>query len=931
MRFTIHIYAWESEEISDWVFLLSYRNHMKLAHPPNAEVKLELLPRPTSVSYFKGRVDLLCEDGQRTLIPTKALTRCPICQETHIRLPPGVQGAMVGKAAIKESHQLRSLLIQDPWAYDSALEISPEAGDEWIAEQSSLPLDLPPRISPENESLVVKLVQSVPTSQSEFTEHEWGKIASMGDELISGIGNLKDAAHCYIDEWGKTRSPTTMTPTGLDIFNGHVGEGLLDYGMRMASHGVGARSHAPPIRPPQEPYPSVRDNSIQSIHDLWPDLVEGRLFIFSVKSESTVGPLMETKLSFVEQKVVGNTNATKIRYICDPRLEINPRTDSRRHPFLFATTIPSLLRGILFWKRRYPGVPILLCMRDVKSAFKIVPLSIRMLYHAGVRIANYLMIYLSMYFGRKGAPGNWGIISSLLVQFLSSHMPKNSFTHGPGSFGAFQFVDDGGFAEPALGLRPWMSVKLWEKGLVESLGFNSLNRDKKRIEGCYQTESMMRGVHIDTVTERVSSPPDKIPKAQVMLPNPLFDAGVTRLPLNLIQQLRGKMEFWSSCCPHIRTECNVIDRILSSKNGYSFPKGNSIQAKRAFAEFWETIEFLRGLLGPSNDVTASFHCSFLNVLYLSEQLSFRETRRNIVWVGSDSTLKRCGAIDFPHKLYTHFSTEAIPRLTGDRVGGDSELIIAIAEFCSFIFFLIMRDKDLINKLVAYTGDNSNVISWLTHRRSGNEWARFLLRILARYEQALEVRVYPLYISTINNVDCDNLTRFSEEDIHIYATERHWAFLGSGKVLEFYPGGPFLRRIPMIHSDNVNRVKYLFQLAEKRTFRPIPKMLETALPIFTVGLGAGCWANIFSDHSELQGTNIPWPSETLFVTPPAQIQLKDLSPHFRINFRTTPHHQDWNFIAEIVKNRLCGCYDIRHSPKIRVNFAIATIITGKFCY
>ena len=42
---------------------------------------------------------------------------------------------------------------------------------------------------------------------------------------------------------------------------------------------------------------------------------------------------METKLSFVEQESMGNN---KIRYICDPRLEINAMTNSGRRPFLYA-------------------------------------------------------------------------------------------------------------------------------------------------------------------------------------------------------------------------------------------------------------------------------------------------------------------------------------------------------------------------------------------------------------------------------------------------------------------------------------------------------------------------------------------------------------------------------------------------------------------
>ena len=80
------------------------------------------------------------------------------------------------------------------------------------------------------------------------------------------------------------------------------------------------------------------------------------------------------------------------------------------------------------------------------------------------------------------------------------------------------------------------------------------------------------------------------------------------------------------------------------------PKGNSIMAKRAFAEFWESVEFLRILLGPPDDVTASFRISFLNVLSMTEQISFQETRRSIVWVGSDAAMIRCGAIDVTDKI-----------------------------------------------------------------------------------------------------------------------------------------------------------------------------------------------------------------------------------------------------------------------------------------
>ena len=71
-----------------------------------------------------------------------------------------------------------------------------------------------------------------------------------------------------------------------------------------------------------------------------------------------------------------------------------------------------------------------------------------MLCQAGLRIADYLTVYLNMYFGWQGAPLQLGcnFLTADAVLRITHSMERK---HGPGSFEAFQFVDDGGFAEPA--------------------------------------------------------------------------------------------------------------------------------------------------------------------------------------------------------------------------------------------------------------------------------------------------------------------------------------------------------------------------------------------------------------------------------------------------------------------------------------------------
>ena len=250
--------------------------------------------------------------------------------------------------------------------------------------------------------------------------------------------------------------------------------------------------------------------------------------------------------------------------------------------------------------------------------------------------------------------------------------------------------------------------------------------------------------------------------------------------------------------------------------------GDSVQTKRAFAEFWESVEFPMVLLGSYDDAAPSTRRSFLNVLSPPEQLPFQENIRIIFWIGPDATMDRRGSIDFTKKVYNYFPTDLIPRTNFASAKWNDEFIIAISEFCSSIFFLLLRDKAVSNKLVDYTGASTHVVSWLTHRKSGHEWGRLLLRILDRCEQSRIFRTYPLFISTFNNVECDNLTRLSENSTGDFAKSRNWHIAGPSKLFQFYNSDAFFRRITIAPSDSERRLSFTHQLAEKITFMSIPR-------------------------------------------------------------------------------------------------------------
>ena len=189
--------------------------------------------------------------------------------------------------------------------------------------------------------------------------------------------------------------------------------------VNLATYGVRPMSQYPAERSPQQPYSSVRDNPQRTCEDMWGDLVKGRVMSFSKRCEHLVGPLMESRLAFATQKDVAKDSGVKVRYIFDPRVEINERIDPATHPRVRVPKHANAIRRILYWKRRYPTIPVSLRKSDVKGAFELLPISIRGLPHMGLQFSEYMILYLSLYFGWKPSPASWGVISALLLQYVS--------------------------------------------------------------------------------------------------------------------------------------------------------------------------------------------------------------------------------------------------------------------------------------------------------------------------------------------------------------------------------------------------------------------------------------------------------------------------------------------------------------------------------
>ena len=703
----------------EWAYLISFQGHMRLALPPSYLIGTKLADSPRTLSQPRGWESFLQFESQNSVgVDVKVLGRCPTCQVASIRLPVGVEGTLVGRSMIPDEAQLRSFHIEKPWAKRAAEEVGQLAVLAWELENDTPPLDEPPKLSLSAQAALNDLLEVIPGPQAPFSMKVWQQIAARSDRLVGIVGDVFVASHAYLARWRATREPTTMTPGGLKVFQGLVEEELLDYAMDMATFGVKPKGNYPPVRTRQQAYASANDDPTATASELWSDLVNGRLFLISDNSEQATGDLMESKLTFVTQPDITNPGCAKTRYISDPRVAVNERVFGENHPACIVTRHQHVARRLMLCKRRYPGIPVLLSKRDVKSAFKLIPIAVFGLPYMGCRFSSFICIYLALFFGWRPSPANWGVVATLLMQYIASHRPKGEKRDGPEGLLAFQYVDDGAFIDSWVSCRPWLAPAIWESSLSASLGTRAVNKEKRRAEGNADTSVLLWGIDVCTESETFTLPAAKALRAQEFLASPDFDPSITRIHIKKIQELRGKLEHWSVCNRALATETRHVDRLLVTRDGLIGPKGSLTELKQAYIDFWDSLETMRIHLLTGTAISQSYSSSYSRVLSLEELLSFPDSQTRLVWLGSDATPERCASVDYTNKRFSCFSYEFCVNFMSEVTGLPTSdfPLIALAEYLSILCFLITRSFHYKHKILAYAGDNQNVVTWIKYRK-----------------------------------------------------------------------------------------------------------------------------------------------------------------------------------------------------------------------
>ena len=80
------------------------------------------------------------------------------------------------------------------------------------------------------------------------------------------------------------------------------------------------------------------------------------------------------------------------------------------------------------------------------------------------------------------------------------------------------------------------------------------------------------GIIVSTTENTFALPREKIRRAKEFLMSPAFGPCITRIPLNRLQELRGRVEHWHNCNMSLGPEVRFIDRLLAAWSGITCPK-----------------------------------------------------------------------------------------------------------------------------------------------------------------------------------------------------------------------------------------------------------------------------------------------------------------------------------------------------------------------
>ena len=408
----------------------------------------------------------------------------------------------------------------------------------------------------------------------------WRAAVTLGNELLDEAGSVEEAAKAL---WQVREETGRNNLAGVDSesLDGIIEENTLAYMRDVREFGMSARYTGERNRVRSKPHPNARANMGQVYKQVWKDVGKARALVVD-SGHKALTTVVASPFEAVDKMNPDRTISEEKRLVHDQR-QVNQFSHKTVHPPANQPKHAQVARLILYYKRRYPGITVLLAKKDAAGAFRLLwtdPCDVELFagdlpwqesamgdqgsqnewYDSGIwnPPEGVTVIFLVASFGFSGSPGEWSVWGKATEFYHSAHMPSLPRRDGSEPFDGKILVDDAMLVEPWIGARPWMSGACYEEGVVTMLGQQAINKEKDKLEGCFEPLKTVWGLDIDAEENEAGLPDRRILKGAYLLTSPVYDPGCKSLTLRDVQRARGTGTGWTTVVPGLRNELTKL-------------------------------------------------------------------------------------------------------------------------------------------------------------------------------------------------------------------------------------------------------------------------------------------------------------------------------------------------------------------------------------
>lgn len=203
----------------------------------------------------------------------------------------------------------------------------------------------------------------------EPTPNAWARVLEAGDRLLCAAGSVKVASEAL---WQRREE------LGFNNLKG-VRSGMLDevlhpdmveYLRSVERHGMSARHDGPRTRIESGLHPNAKKHLNQVYKQIWKDIRKKRVLVVR-KSNECLRDTISSPFEAVDKMLPDRTIAPDKRVVHDQR-QVNLGSDKTWHPPALQPTHQQVARRVLWYKARFPNIPVLIAKKDIAGAFRLL-------------------------------------------------------------------------------------------------------------------------------------------------------------------------------------------------------------------------------------------------------------------------------------------------------------------------------------------------------------------------------------------------------------------------------------------------------------------------------------------------------------------------------------------------------------------------------